>query len=132
MRPHADSGAFPGGSAPAGEPDVELRKAVGELLRVLVPGGTLLATVPYGRREDHGWFRQFDRADVDTLLPGRVIADIYRYSAEGWQKSSLDAAARERYHDHHADRRVPPDRAAAARAVACLQLRLHDGRDSAA
>ena len=112
------------GAAPARaeDPNPELQDAVRELLRVLVPGATLLVTVPYGRREDHGWFRQLDRDDLDTLLPAPATLDVYRYSSDGWQKSSLDAAAHERYHDHHADRTVPPDRAAAARAVACLAL----------
>ena len=84
---------------------------------MLRPGGTLLATVPYGAAEDHGWFRQLDRAEVESL--GGEI-EVYRYSADGWQRSSLAEAAEERYHDHHADQTVPPDRAAAARAVACL------------
>ena len=100
----------------ADDPGAELRRAVAELRRV---GRTLLATVPYGVAEDHGWFRQLDRAEVESL-GGEV--EVYRYSAEGWQRSSLSEAADECYHDHHADRTVPPDRAAAARAVACLHL----------
>ena len=98
----------------ADDPAAELRRAVAELRRV---GGSLLATVPYGAAEDHGWFRQLGRAEVESL-GGEVEA--YRYTADGWQLSSLDEAAGEHYHDHHADRAVPPDRAAAARAVACL------------
>ena len=107
------------------DPDAELRDAVRELLRVLVPGATLLVTVPYGRREDHGWFRQLDRADLAALFPAGGALDVYRYTRAGWQKSSLAEAAGERYHDHRADPAVPPDGAAAARAVACLRLRGH-------
>jgi SAM-dependent methyltransferase len=110
----------------AEDPAGELRRAVKELARVLAPGGALLVTVPYGAREDHGWFRQFDRADVESLVslaaPRRPAIDVFRYTAEGWQTSSLEEAAHERYHDHHADANVPADRAAAARAVACLRF----------
>jgi glycosyltransferase involved in cell wall biosynthesis/SAM-dependent methyltransferase len=104
----------------------ELGRAVRELTRVVRPGGKLLVTVPYGRREDHGWFRQFEAADVDDLIAmadaktGSV--DIFRYTAEGWQRSSPEAAAAERYHDHRTNPETPADRAAAARAVACIRL----------
>jgi SAM-dependent methyltransferase len=117
-----DTRLYGGAVERADDPDAELRKAVAELLRVLVPGGTLLVTLPYGRREDHGWFRQLDRADLDALFPAGATLDVYRYTSRGWQKSSLAEAAGERYHDHHADRTMPPDGAAAARAVACLRL----------
>jgi len=114
-----------GADAPRGDPAAELERAESELVRVLAPGGTLLVTVPYGAREDHGWFRQLDRDEVEGLFsfanPSRDV-DVYRYTAAGWQVSSLDQAAHERYHDHHADPTVPPDHAAAARAVACVQL----------
>ena len=117
-----DTSMYGGQPTRAADPDAELRAAVAELLRILVPGGALLVTVPYGRREDHGWFRQLDRADLESLLP-RGSLDVYAYSGEGWQTSSAGAAAGAAYYDHHADRTVPLDRAAAARAVACLSLR---------
>jgi hypothetical protein len=100
----------------AEDPAAELRGAVAELRRV---GRRLLATVPYGAPEDHGWFRQLGRAEVESL--GAQV-DVYRYTEAGWQRSSLAEAAREQYHDHHADKAVPSDRAAAARAVACLRF----------
>jgi SAM-dependent methyltransferase len=113
-------------SAPSADPAAEVRKAVRELLRVLRREGTFLVTVPYGAREDHGWFRQLDRGDVDTLVscaaPRRAAVSVYRYTRRGWQLSSLDEAAGVSYYDHHADRRIQPDRAAAARAVACLRF----------
>jgi SAM-dependent methyltransferase len=110
----------------ADEPDRALRDAVEELLRVLRPTGTLLMTVPYGRSEDHGWFRQFGRDDAGRLTalfaPRRVHVDVYGYGARGWQRSSLEAATSASYHDHHVDRTTPRDRAAAARAVLCVAI----------
>jgi SAM-dependent methyltransferase len=123
-----DASAYGVDAPRAADPDRELERAVTELRRVLVPDGMLLATVPYGAREDHGWFRQLDQADVESLIsaarPAHVRVDVYRYTRDGWRTSSLTEAAGARYHDHHADRTVPPDRAAAARAVACVRLDL--------
>jgi SAM-dependent methyltransferase len=61
--------------------------AVAELLRVLAPGGTLLATVPYGRASDHGWFRVLDRPELHRLLEpaGRhAVALRFFYYDQGW------------------------------------------------
>jgi SAM-dependent methyltransferase len=114
----------PGDRSP--EPNRELEQALSELRRVLTSGGRLLVTVPYGRAEDHGWFRQFGREDVGflTAVAGwrTRVATVYRYSRTGWQLSDLEEAADERYWDHHEDPIVPEDRAAAARAVVCLLL----------
>jgi glycosyltransferase involved in cell wall biosynthesis/SAM-dependent methyltransferase len=113
-------------SAPTTDPRRELRRALEELARVVRPGGKLLVTVPYGRREDHSWFRQFDAADVEDLIASArartASLDVFRYTAEGWQRSSREAAAAERYHDHRTNPETPADRAAAARAVACIRL----------
>ena len=101
----------------------ELRQAVAELRRVA--SRRLLLTVPYGRREDHGWFRQFDREDVELLAEaagGRVSMNVFRYTAGGWQTSTLEEAADAVYRDFAADPSPVGDRAAAARAVACLAI----------
>jgi SAM-dependent methyltransferase len=121
-----ETSAYGVDSPRAEDPAGEVLRAVRELLRVLAPGGSLMVTVPYGVREDHGWFRQLDRTELESIVsavaPRRAAVDVYRYMREGWQASSLEDAAHERYHDHHADATVPGDRAAAARAVACLRL----------
>jgi len=114
----------PGGRLP--EPAGEVDRALSELARVLAPGGKLLVTVPYGRAQDHQWFRQFGREDVEQLIAygkwASTTVTAYRYSSQGWQLSDLDEAGGETYWDHHDDPVVPDDRAAAARAVACLLL----------
>lgn len=108
-------------------PDDELAKALLELKRVATADGTLLITVPYGRPDDLGWFRVFDRAGVermvDVVAPKASAVTVFRYDAAGWQVSDLDAAADAVYRDDKAEP-VPADLAPNARAVACLKLDL--------
>jgi SAM-dependent methyltransferase len=99
----------------ASDPSAEAQLAVRELGRVLKPGGTLLLTVPYGLREDHGNLRQLDREDLERLIdafsPSQASISIYRYSQDGWGPSELDAAAGARYQIE-----------LGAEAVACVRL----------
>jgi SAM-dependent methyltransferase len=121
-------GSLYGNEAPrAADHERERRLALGELRRVLAPGGTLLLTAPFGRFEDHGWLVQFDEGRLDDLIAGVGPAwretTVYAYGESGWQLSSPAAAAGARYHDVHADPERPSDRAMAARAVACVAMR---------
>jgi SAM-dependent methyltransferase len=109
-----DNRGYGDDAAAASDPAAEQAAALAELLRVTAPGGRLLITVPYGRAEDHGWFRQYDDAAVRELLEGRDSAfTIYAYDAEGWQLASPEDARDASYRDN----------APAARAVACIELR---------
>jgi len=94
--------------------------------RVLRPGGTLLVTVPYGREADHGWFQQFGRRMLDELVGsfGPATADVrfFRYRPEGWKAASREECDDASYFDIHQGGPLEADRAAAARAVACLCL----------
>ena len=66
----------------ADDPPAEQRRAIAELLRVTAPGGRVFLTVPFGLREDHGWFRQFDDEDLtDLLLRSRMTGGRWRSSA---------------------------------------------------
>jgi SAM-dependent methyltransferase len=114
-----------GDEAPsASDPATEQSAALAELLRVAAPGGRVLLTLPYGRAEDHGWFRQYDEAALKGLLDGLdASVTVYAYGPRGWQIGSLAGARDARYKDHSTDKTPAPDRAAAARAVACIQLR---------
>jgi SAM-dependent methyltransferase len=111
---------------PAAEPQREAARALDELVRVLAPGGTLFLTVPYGAAEDHGWFRQYDREAGITLGEVRGLTlealSVFRYTAAGWRRSDLDDAADATYRDYQQSPELVADRAAAARAVACMRF----------
>ena len=107
------------------EPEHEAERAARELCRVLTPGGRLLVTVPYGVREDLRWLLQFDSEALDRLVDetgtDEVAATFFRYTREGWQRSSRAEADDARYRDPDTDP-LPDDLAACARAVACVAL----------
>jgi SAM-dependent methyltransferase len=111
----------------ADDPVLETARAVHELRRVLSDDGILLVTLPYGAPEDHGWFRQFGRSDVDRFVadadPRVAATTVFRYSADGWQVSGLDEAADAAYSNALLASSRPPDLAVAARAVVCMALR---------
>ena len=73
-------------TAPA-DPDGDAR-ALAEMRRVLADDGRILISVPFGRRQDYGWFRQYDRERWDELLGrvGLLAAEqaYYGYSSTGW------------------------------------------------
>ena len=109
-----------------GDPRRQTWAAAAELRRVTRPGGRALLTVPYGRREDNVWVRTFDRTEIDELVaafaPDRSRVTVCRYTPDGWELSDLDAAAGASYRDYTRDPSPVEDLAAAARAVACLEL----------
>ncbi len=106
-------------------PGAALELAVSELVRVLSPDGTLLASVPFGAPEDHGWFRQFGGKELDELCqmlePADIALQFFRYDGDGWRRATRDEAADAQYRAATAS--PADDRAAAARAVACIRAR---------
>jgi hypothetical protein len=105
-----DNSLYGGRADRAPDPDRELQRALSELLRVA--SGAILVTVPCGTAQDHGWFRQLDRAAVEAVaerLNGTVT--VYASTEGGWQLTDLAAVADARYGEG-----VP-----GAAAVACIR-----------
>lgn len=103
------------------------RDVLREFQRLLAPGGHLFVTVPYGKHQNYGWLQQFDREmlrDALEVFNGTFVdAAYYRYTADGWAlASALDCSECE-YYNIHTRVGFDSDYAAAARAVACLELR---------
>ena len=104
----------------------EYRLVVREFARLLKPNGKLLITVPYGRYEDHGWLQQFGLEQVKMISqvfePSDFRETYFEYGVSGWRISTSAECRECRYHDVHSARGAGTDGAAAARAVACLEL----------
>jgi SAM-dependent methyltransferase/glycosyltransferase involved in cell wall biosynthesis len=63
--------------------------ALAELARVLSPSGHLLISVPFGRREERGWFKQYDFDSWNELLERAGLAaaeqEHFKLTEKGWQ-----------------------------------------------
>jgi hypothetical protein len=84
---------------------------------LVAPGGSVLLTVPFGRHEDHGWFVQFDGADLEQAIEAfepSVVDVTYFLYAEGWRVAQAGECADARY----------GERTRGAGAVACAELRV--------
>ncbi|MEW6183479.1 MAG: methyltransferase domain-containing protein [Bacillota bacterium] len=108
-------------------------RAVQELRRVLKPGGVMYISVPYGAYADLGAFQQFDKnllsLAVEAFEPYTEKSEVfYRYREDGWNTAGAEECASCKYAEWVSKPRsewpnpvpVEPDRAAAARAVACV------------
>lgn len=99
--------------------------AVNEMVRVLKSSGRLFLTVPFGKKEFHGWLQQFDSEMIAGLCrhvqgASLIEASYFRYDKKGWQLADSKSCKDCEYFDTHTNQHVQDDRAAAARAVACL------------
>jgi SAM-dependent methyltransferase len=106
-----------------------------EFHRVLKPGGTLFLSVPFGIYGHFGWFQQYDlkllRSAIEAFGNAIRIKEVfYRYKIEGWNVSDAADCAESQY-VHWVSRppeqwvppaKAEPDLAAAARAVACVEI----------
>ena len=100
--------------------------AVREFRRVLKPGGVCLITVPFGLARNHGWFQVFDANMVQSVVqafdPSSHRVDYFGFTADGWSSARPEALGEARFFDVHTGAKLDADRAAGARAVACIRL----------
>jgi SAM-dependent methyltransferase len=101
-------------------------EAVREFRRVLKPNGTCLISVPFGKRDNLGWYQVFDRAMIERVVaafqPQSHRIDYFGYTIDGWSRGTAEALAHSTVYDKHSGRGWSSDLAASSRAVACLQL----------
>ena len=104
----------------------DYQRVMREFHRILAPGGRLMVTVPFGRPQSFGWLQVFDGqlldATVSSFSGELVNSAFYQYTTDGWILSDRSRCSECEYFDIHSQR-TAPDGAAAARAVACLELR---------
>lgn len=126
-----DTSLFTERNAAQDRADEGMYRAMREFHRILKPNGTLFLTVPYGKRQDFSWLRQFDAGRLDAVLaqfgPTSSIAKrFYRYTDRGWNSATAEDCVDSEFvawlGRRHFPKPIPvePDRAAAARAVACV------------
>lgn len=117
-----------GAAARASDPSAEAQRAMRELHRVTRSGGTLLVSVPYGRRSNRGWLRILDAEDLGrlTAVAGWAGARVryFRARSEGWRECSADDAADAGYNEPagRPGQQTAPRHVAAAEAVALLEM----------
>jgi SAM-dependent methyltransferase len=110
--------------------------ACSEMFRVLRPEGQLLITVPFGKYQDVGAFQQFSDKEIGVLVDSmkgasQINVQYFRLRATGaWDIATADECSQcESVHWVMASKSerpktfpVQPDKAASARAVACMQF----------
>jgi hypothetical protein len=64
-------------------------QALQELCRITKPGGRFIVTVPFGKAENHGWFRQYDMDRLMRLCTSSDLqlseAHFFKYQ-NGWHE----------------------------------------------
>ena len=115
-----------------GKIGLEAEKAVKELIRVLKPGGKLLVSVVFGKHQLIEWdgtpfAEQFDSFLLKDLLRSfspcsKISTSFYKYSENGWNISTEEKCKDVEYFNIHISDSYDPDHAAAARAVALIEV----------
>lgn len=109
-------------------------KVIRELYRVLKPGGICYITVPFGQYQYDVFQQQFNTEMLEDVIqsfaPSRVNQYFFKYDASGWNIATRETCQDSRYFNVHKTKYFnasstldfDEDKAAAARAVAALEL----------
>jgi SAM-dependent methyltransferase len=114
--------------AKSSNPASETALAMAELRRVTRQGGSLLISVPFGKRANRGWFRVYDEADIGQLAASsgwrQASLRVFRATREGWREVPPAQAADAGYNEPKGGPSVKtaPEWVAGAEAVALLEL----------
>ncbi|MDD5327095.1 MAG: methyltransferase domain-containing protein [Phycisphaerae bacterium] len=116
----------------SGQIGLEAEKAVKELIRVLQPGGKILASVVFGKHQLIDWngspfAEQFDSVLLKSLLNvfsscSSISTSFYIYTKNGWNISTEEECQGVEYFNIHTAASFDPDNAAAARSVALIEV----------
>lgn len=112
------------------DPNAEARLALQELARVTRGGGTLLMSVPFGRRSDRGWLRVLDRDDLDRVITdsgwSHVSSRFFRALESGWRECADGDVGLAGYNEQSRgggnSSSTAPDYVAAAECVALVEM----------
>lgn len=109
-------------------------KVIRELHRVLKPGGTCYLTIPFGQYQYDVFQQQFNADMLEDLIktfnPAKVNEYYFKYEPSGWRIARHEDCTNARYFNVHKTKYFDSassldfdeDKAAAARAVAALEL----------
>ena len=109
-------------------PTPEALRALRELQRVTIRGGTVLLSVPFGARSNRGWFRIFDAQDLEPLMSmsgwSVVRARYFHATREGWRETTAENAQLAGYNEPpgRPGQRTAPPWVAGAEAVALIEM----------
>ena len=99
---------------------------ISEFKRILKPKGKLFLSFPFGEPANHGWFQVFGQDHVDAIIdcfqPTEFETSYFKYSASGWQKSTLNQCKEADTFDMTAGLDYTEDYLAFSRAVCCISL----------
>jgi len=111
---------------------LDAKGAAQELIRVLKPGGKFLASVGFGKHQLIEWdgspfAEQFDSPMLGDLLKEfeaceNVSTSFYKYTQNGWNISTEQQCQGLEYFNIHTATSFDSDNAAAARAVALIEV----------
>jgi len=103
-----DNITYNSGSKRMKDPFEVQKKVFLKLAELLVGGGQLLVSVPFGKFEDHGWFLQYDdkmfHAIEDLMRENGLILTstlFYCWTEEGWKEAKISQVNEAEYSNVH-------------------------------